>query len=222
MDTLMNTVLDIKTKLSNIPGVLVGEWIVNPPIAINEIETIEKSLPDKLPKLLKNFYSCEAQSLKFTWEAKDKSIFGDECKRGILNILSPKEILGFWNDMQSQVHEARQNDEELQENVGIQALVKDWPFWIPIVRFPNGDAFCLEVKECSNSEIYSINFLEHDVMDGGPFIHGLRIATNFEELIERWSKIGFADVFDWSRVTNVDGIDLNSLIFLEINKKLNV
>ncbi|WJH36638.1 hypothetical protein N6H14_13390 [Paenibacillus sp. CC-CFT747] len=66
----------------------------------------------------------------------------------------------------------------------------------------------------------AIVFLEHDVMDGGPFIHGTKIAMNFNDLINKWQKAAFVDIFDWSKGTNSEGIDLRDPIFEKIVAKL--
>lgn len=62
----------------------------------------------------------------------------------------------------------------------------------------------------------SIVFLEHDVMDGGPFIHGTTIARNLDNLLELWKQISFADVYDWSRCCNEDGIEVQNPLFENI------
>lgn len=98
---------------------------------------------------------------------------------------------------------------------GWEALVNDWSFWIPIITFRNGDAFCIDKRN------ETIIFLEHDVVDGGPNVHGLLLAINFDDLIRKWSKVGFVEVFDWTDGINEDGIDVESIIFSQLLPLIN-
>lgn len=91
---------------------------------------------------------------------------------------------------------------EYEENPGLQVLVRDWPHWLPFVTFLNGDAFCIDMKN------QSVVFLEHDVMDGGPYIHGTKVADDIDKLFEKWMQIAFVDVYDWSKFVNEEGINL--------------
>ncbi|MFS0916464.1 SMI1/KNR4 family protein [Brevibacillus sp. 179-C 1.1 NHS] len=165
------------------------------------------------PDTLRNFYLDQASSIKFNWESKLR-IFGDECKFGGINLLSPTEIISFIDEMQWLVQESKDNHDELNNNLGLQALVDDWPHWLPVISFENGDAFCIDRRD------HSIVFLEHDVMDGGPNVHGVKIACSFEDLIRKWSTIGFVDIYDWTDGTNESGIDLQNSMFESIIDQL--
>lgn len=63
--------------------------------------------------------------------------------------------------------------------------------------------------------------MEHGVMDGGPYIHGTKLAPNIDELLYRWSEIGFVDFYDWSQCVGEDGIDLEISAFNLIRKGIN-
>lgn len=79
----------------------------------------------------------------------------------------------------------------------------------------NGDAFCIDKRN------ETIVFLEHDVVDGGPNVHGLLLAINFDDLIKKWSKVCFVEVFDWTDGINEDGIDVESIIFSRLFLLIN-
>ncbi len=76
--------------------------------------------------------------------------------------------------------------------------------WFPVFEFPNGDAFCLDIRDGA------VKFYEHDYFDGGPYIHGTKIANSLDELLEKWSKIHFVDVYDWDKVVSENGLNLNN------------
>jgi hypothetical protein len=125
-------------------------------------------------------------------------------------LFTARKIITTYGEMLEMVQESK-NSHEFSTNVGLQALVLDWPNWIPITRFPNGDLFCIDV-----TKKFSVVFLEHDVMDGGPYIHGTTIARNLEKLLELWDEIAFADVYDWSKYCNEIGIDIENPLFNNI------
>lgn len=68
--------------------------------------------------------------------------------------------------------------------------------------FDNGDFFCIDMREKS----FPVVFLEHDVMDGGPNLHGLRIASDLGKLLDLWSQVYFVEC-DWSLIVEDSGIN---------------
>lgn len=77
----------------------------------------------------------------------------------------------------------------------------DLEHWYPLFMFPNGDAFCLDIRTGY------IVFFDHEVFDYGDSLHGLRIAMDINDLLEKWSRCDFADAYDWSRYVTHEGID---------------
>jgi len=133
-----------------------------------------------------------SKSVSFNWTSNGS--YGEDCRIGGIRIDPPQTIADNYLEMLQMVNEANMNQDELEENEGLKVMVNDWPHWIPIISFMNGDAFCINKKNNS----FDVVFLEHDVMDGGPYIHGLQVASNVEDLLNRWSQIGFVEVNDWS------------------------
>ena len=210
----MNIIQRIKKcndELRGIQGVDIGEFIVSPPTSNQVLDELETKLEYKLPVILRDFYLNQASSVSFSWMVGNQDVFGRDCTYGKIQIPSPYELLDLVLEMKGMVQEAIQNSEELATNEGLRALVDDWEYWIPISIFTNGDAFCISTKK--DGEIV---FLEHDVMDGGPNIHGLKIANNFDDLINKWSKVAFVDIYDWSKGTNDEGIDLSNIIYSKL------
>lgn len=82
-------------------------------------------------------------------------------------------------------------------------IVDDIYHWYPLFYFPNGDAFCLDVR---TGEVV---FFEHEVFEGSKDLYGLLIAKSINELYRKWNQIHFRDVYNWDEVVNNNGLDLS-------------
>lgn len=91
-------------------------------------------------------------------------------------------------------------------------IVEDIKNWLPIFRFPNEDYFCIDNR---NGKIV---FFEHEVFETGINLHGLVLARNINDLIEKWSEILFVDIYDWFEGVDENGIDLSKDIYKNILK----
>lgn len=203
---IFNIVNAVHRKLSRYDAVDVSEIFYDNPTSQNELSEIETYISFRFPDSLRQLFLNHTSSLRFSWEDDAKNFFGDHCRYGGLNLISPIQIRDLYKDMREMVEEAKT---ELREeyNEGKQALIDDWSFWIPTVLFQNGDALCIDTRTGN------IVFLEHDVMDGGPNLHGILLAQNIDDLIIKWSKVGFVDIYDWTDGVNDDGIDIERPIF---------
>lgn len=202
---LIKLIEEVKDRVNLTNKIEVNETIENSKVSADELKKIESYIGIEFPYTLRELYLNYASQVRFSWTTEE-NIFGKQCKNGRINILSPRKIEEMYSDMKSTVDEFINCEEE---NEGLKALVDDWIHWIPIITFPNGDAFCID-KRSSNKPVV---LLEHDVMYGGPNLHGLKIATNFDVLMQNWTRINFVDIYDWSLVVNEDGIDLTKTIF---------
>ncbi|GED28839.1 hypothetical protein BAG01nite_49410 [Brevibacillus agri] len=200
---IVNILNETYEKLSRIPDLSLDQIIIAPPIDPYELTEIENTIGFTFPNVLREFYLNDSQSVTFNWTSSNGN-YGEECKIGGIKILSPSMIRDDYNEMLQMVEEAKENDEDLKDNAGLMALINDWPNWIPIIRFMNGDAFCINKKDT----LQTVVFLEHDVMDGGPYIHGLTVALNIIDLMEKWSKVGFVELFDWSQYVKDNSLDV--------------
>ncbi len=207
---LIEIVDELKELLNSIDTLKIHDFKKCPPILKEELELIEAEIGFHFPNELRDVYLQEASTIKLNWWA-DKTTFGVNYKSGEFYLLSPEKIKDIYKDMVYEVQQAEENS-ELQEDKGLQAIIEDWLHWIPIIRFSNGDAFCIDKRNLQ------IVFLEHDVMDAGPSVHGTMIAINFKELILKWSKLGFVDVYDWYEVCDSDGLDINREQFKSIRE----
>ena len=52
---------------------------------------------------------------------------------------------------------------------------------------------------------------QHDLLDGGPYYHGLRLGATLTGFVSEWARVGFAEPRDWRKVATVEraGLDLN-------------
>lgn len=205
---ILKLVQEVKSRIITISGIELNENISNEKINVKELSEIENRIGIKFPASLREMYTSYTSEVSISWSA-DENVYGRKCSNGRLNILSPRKIETFYDDMKFTSKKLKNNKEEIDGNIGMQALIHDWPFWIPVIRFPNGDAFCIDKR----NDDKPIVFLEHDVMDSNSDLHGLKIAENFETLMDNWSKINFVDIFDWSLGVNENGIDLSKAIF---------
>lgn len=211
--TFLSEVNNIHNKFTNIEGIEVSDINFKDPVKLSDIEKLEKNIGHSLPKSLKEIYINETSKLLFDWSA-EPDLFGIDCKSGYIKLLSPEEVMEKVFEMKEMVEEGNNNQEELDSNEGLRALVNDWGHWIPIFSFPNGDAFCIDTRK----DKMPIVFLEHDVMDGGPYIHGTIIAASFEDLLEIWSKVSFVDIYDWSIAVDGTGLNIENPIFDKIRE----
>lgn len=200
---------NLKEKISFIGNIKI-DLKFSTPTTVTELEEVERHLDFQFPKELRNIYVTEASSVELRWRAHE-TIFGASCKTGEFHLSSPFSVLEFYTDMIDIVQDF-QESAVFEGEEWLEEISDDFKHWIPIIRFSNGDAFCIDKRNLH------IVFLEHDVMDEGPNLHGMKIAKCFEDLIINWSKLGFVDIYDWSVVCDENGIDVNNKQFETIKE----
>lgn len=170
-------------------------------INIIDIEEQNDSIneQDILNSSLEKVYS-KYKKLKISWECKYSN------DNGYLELLNYKE--SFFK--QEELLELTKNFIEDDSTVGIDIISEDIRNWLPIFRFPNDDMFCIDKR---NEKVV---FFEHDVFDTGMNLHGLVIAKSIEDLILKWSKVLFIDIYDWYEGVDEDGIDLKKQVYKSI------
>lgn len=94
--------------------------------------------------------------------------------------------------------------------IKVKDRAEDLNNWIPIFNFPNGDLFCIDKR---NNKIV---FFDHELLEDELNLHGLVIANNIYELIEKWSKVSYIDIYDWCEGINEQGIDLDKEVYKNI------
>lgn len=203
MSLLTRKIESVRTRISSIGSV----DILNDDCRSSDVNSFQdlRDLPLILPDNLEEVLYKDVSSVVFSWKA-DISKFSGSCKRGFLNLLSPRESIEQLNIQIAEAEEAKRNC--LEDDQGYLAVINDWPHWFPLFRFRSGDMFCIETRK----DGFPIVFLEHDVMDSGPNLHGMQLAKNVECLVNDWASILFVELIDWMEVCNQDGIDLSNAI----------
>jgi hypothetical protein len=200
-------------RLVQVEGVHIETADIRSPSTEAEIENFLRSCECDIPDFLVEVYREEASGIVFSWSAS-ASQFGSECRRGYLQLLCPDEVVSQFKGQKEQADEVRRSNLGVEE--GYSALARDWPFWIPVFRFRSGDCFCVDVRDPEMRVV----FLEHDVMDAGPNLHGMQLARNLGELILRWSEVGFVELFDWTTACTETGLDPTARILDGIRHRL--
>jgi cell wall assembly regulator SMI1 len=203
---MLNEIKAAQRDLLNV-GVKDVSLETTPPVTAGTLQDLESRIGRRLPDGLRQIFLQDAGGLKFRWTT---DVFGPGCSRGLAWLLTPQAIAEMFKEQVGMAEEAKRDGLDTA-NDGYKALVRDWPRWVPVFRFPSGDCFCLDLSDPGIDP--PIVFLEHDVMDGGPNLHGLRIAKNIGDLVTRWSSVLFADPYDWTKAVVADGIDKNAAAF---------
>lgn len=207
----------LESQLSKLHGVSEVDTQIHAPVSHEELDEVEKGLGVKLPDVLREVYVNQAGGLSFSWGVQE-GVFGERRAWGDLLLMSPARILHEKEEMSSHALLCV-GEQGTALSEGEMAMVNDWPRWIPFVRFRSGDYFCLDPVPGAEANAYPVVFMEHDVMDGGPFIHGIQLAPSALELFNRWSSLGFLEVSDWSTVVDDTGLDLGSSELAEVLRK---
>ena len=185
------------------PDIAVQKTVIAPPDPESKdilLSIPDADIPEELIRIFETTERCE-----FSWKDPTGAVFGEEFRYGGFTLLSPSEIKTYLYELREIAREAHEKGWD-EDDPGYAALVQDWPHWLPVFFFDNGDCFSIDMRDKS----FPVVFQEHDVMDGGPNLHGLRIAPDLGTLIDRWSRILFVEC-DWSRVTNESGINPSSV-----------
>lgn len=204
MSLLFNKIEAAVARIHNETQVQLVNCTVEPLTSKDEIDGLIEVVPRLLLRQMRELFFDDMLACKLVWEASGQ-LYGDSFTRGYIQLLSPEEILAQFNDQKFEAKEASLNQSE--NDAGYQALINDWPHWIPLFKFRSGDVFCIETRESG----FPVVLLEHDVADAGPNLHGMQIARNIETLINDWSSLLFVEVNDWSEICNERGLNRMAL-----------
>lgn len=128
---------------------------------------------------------------KLLWSNKNNKYVGT------VDFVAYKQLKEAHNKLVSLMYECYDIDEDKDE------IAQDIYNWYPLFWFPNGDSFCLDIRNGT------VVFYEHELYDSGKNIHSLLISKSINDLFEKWSKIHFADIYYWDEVVNSEGLDLS-------------
>ena len=131
---LLSAIAEVERIVASVRGVEVSSAQANLPVALEVLRQIETGLGVTIPAALRSVYVQEVRSLSFSWVAS-RDVFGENCSRCNVQLLSPEDAVGHFQDQMAQAEEAvKEGLAETDE--GYQALAQDWPYWFPAFRFP--------------------------------------------------------------------------------------
>lgn len=165
-----------------------------------DFNDLENEIGFKFKENIKEVYS-RYKSINLSWEIEETR------ERGYFNLIPCDNLYSYYKE-QVEISEELIGDDERED---LECILEDVRNWIPFCTFPNGDAFCIERR---NSKVV---FYEHEVFDSGINLHELVIAKSIEDLIIKWSKVLFIDIYDWyDGVYEQEGIDLSKDVYKNI------
>ena len=194
-------------------------------VDIAEVRDAERRLGSSFPESLRSLYTTEASRARLRWTATP-DVFGPRCRYGDLELLAPADVVKHAEGLRALAADAAR-DYDPNEYPGWGAIGRDWPSWIPIFAFGNGDYFCLDVRKPTTRTAagsdFAFVFLPPDVMwdDPLPESHGRQVGQGFEDLVTRWSKVGFVFRFSWSDAADDTGIDVTAPVLSRLRQKIS-
>jgi len=180
----------------------VQEVTINEPSSLEQINEMEKKLGVELPKSFKKVLQEFSGSFNLRWVLPDELERPVEFREIFCGSFSwdLKSLPFFEKDRKESVEMVFYNKNDEYDKV--------WHNKLAFCPVGNGDYLAFDMKEGDDDA--SIVYLSHDDGDG----HGYKLADNFIELIENWSRIGFVGAEDWQWIpftkSSTSGIDPKS------------
>ena len=95
-----------------------------------------------------------------------------------------------------------EEEREAADPTDVGLAERSWLTWTPFHRFASGD--CVAVDRSGEVVLW-----QHDLLDGGPYVHGLRLGATLTGFVSAWARVGFAEPRDWRQVTTAEDAGLN-------------
>lgn len=214
--SLLEEAFRVRGLLARIPAVEVHSYEHGLPVETSEVQRLELLLGQSLPVSLRQTWEEKAGHIRLNWRTEG-DVFGPACRRGFLELNTPDGVFRKVQVLREIVEDVDRGEMSGDEE-GMAALLQDWPHWISIFSFRNGDAFCLDLRSVGGD--LPVVLLEHDVMDAGPSVHGLKVASDFDGLVRAWSDLAFIELRDWSEGVSQEGLDLALPVFARLREHL--
>ena len=188
----------IAARIQEIGGE-VPEMIIGEPASLEQIAQVEEKLAVKLPDSFKTVLTEFSGNFSFRWFLPDNLEQPYEF-RGIFSGTpnwSLDRLLEFEEGRHGWIEAVFPNPEDSYDFV--------WHNKLAFCEVGNGDYLAFDMKNLATDA--PIIYLSHDDGEG----HGYKIANNFIELIENWSRVGFVGCEDWQWIpfttSSTSGID---------------
>lgn len=197
---LKSLISDTAEKIKN-SNLNVEKLEFNPNGTSNEIRNVFQtqsgiSLNEEMTELYSSFSDIDLQ-----WSFKsDKSYYG------AFTMIPLLKSLELHKNIIQNYYDAVEYAEHCHDP---EAVLKEIENYYPLFTFNNGNAFCIDKRNCS------IILYDHSVFEFyDSNSNGKLIATDFTSLIKKWSKVLFMEQFWWySDCMGSDGINLSGQMF---------
>jgi hypothetical protein len=140
----------------------------------------------RAPKPMLDVWSAFA-SIQVRWYDEQRRL-GRDATGGGLVLLAPRETLD-----EIETYAMLLDDERDDPNEHYELAARTWGAWTPFHRFPSGDSLAL-------NETGAVTVWQHDLLDGGPYVHGLVLGPDLLTFLEAWARVCWAEPRDWRYV----------------------
>ncbi len=162
----------------------VQKVVIDEPASQEQILQTEERLGVRLPETFKKVLQEFSSNFSFRWFLPDDMAHPDEFKGIFCGTphWSLEHLPQFEEDRKGWINHVFPNPEDKYDAV--------WHNKLAFCEVGNGDYLAFDLKDDTDAPII---YLSHDDGQG----HGYKIANNFIEFIENWSRVGFVGCEDW-------------------------
>lgn len=170
-----------------------AKFHLGPPATESDLQQLEATLDYSLPSSLRKVFLEQVASFGVSWSIKESykiEGFDPICYGNF--ILNFSELYHL-NEENKGVIEGFKNE----RNEKIVQWIQLFQNRKPLMQLDNGDMLLIGVGDESRQEIV---YYLHDACDGGEEWfqkHGTVLAPNFEEFLDRWSRLAFVGPEIW-------------------------
>jgi hypothetical protein len=162
--------------------------------------------PARVPPELEGRVSSELRTAwargvsRLSWQDHDEQRLGRDARHGGIWFMTPGEAAAEAREYATLIDDER----TAGDGDHLELAERTWHLWTPFHRFPSGDLVAVAPEG-------PVFLWQHDLLDGGPYSHGLCLGSTFSDFVETWARVGFAEPRDWRRVatTGGSGLDLD-------------
>ena len=167
----------IKCAVAQVEAKIIGEFI-GPVATIEEINRIELTIEQELPFSFKKVLLEFSSNFSFKWFLHEdmelpnefRNIFSGRIQWDLHSLPQLKEEIGYWIDC---VYPDEADEDDLV-----------WYNKLAFCSVGNGDYLAFDLTDGVDAPVI---YLNHEKGEG----HGYKLADNFVELLENWSRLAF-------------------------------
>jgi hypothetical protein len=160
---------------------------IDPPASESEIVAIERGLGFPLPASFRRVLTTYSRAVDIGWQLPEDAeppfagIFAGECRWSLAGLPALVREHREWIDVCFKDPEDRYD--------------REWHGKLPVLSVGNGDMVAIDLAD------EAVVYLSHDDGEG----HGYRLGADFEDYLDRLSRLGCVGAEDWQWLPFVDG-----------------